>query len=57
MDYHCTPLPEVSGCQFNTVLAKELYYTPYQVKVQPINDLGRGPNSSIEVVYSSEDSE
>ncbi|KAK6970962.1 contactin, partial [Biomphalaria glabrata] len=33
----------------------EFYYTPYEVKVQAVNEIGKGPNSSIAIVYSAED--
>lgn len=31
------------------------YYTKYDVKVQPINDIGIGPESNVSVIYSAED--
>lgn len=31
------------------------YYTKYDVKVQPINDAGIGPESNVSVIYSAED--
>ncbi|BFZ06512.1 hypothetical protein BsWGS_09551 [Bradybaena similaris] len=40
---------------FNTVVGQALYYTPYEVKVQAMNELGKGPNSSIAIIYSAED--
>lgn len=33
----------------------EFYYTQFDVKVQAINDLGKGPESSVQVIYSAED--
>ncbi|XP_033733379.1 contactin-like [Pecten maximus] len=36
-------------------VGQEFYYTQYEVKVQAINNFGRGPNSTIAVVYSAED--
>lgn len=31
------------------------YYTKYDVKVQAINDIGKGPESNVSVIYSAED--
>ena len=31
------------------------YYTKYDVKVQPINDIGIGPESNTSIIYSAED--
>ncbi|XP_012936437.1 contactin [Aplysia californica] len=46
---------EIRETSFYTVLEKDLYYTPFQVKVQAINNLGMGPNSTLEIVFSAED--
>lgn len=32
-----------------------MYYTKYDVKVQPINDIGMGPESPVAIIYSAED--
>ncbi|KAH9507424.1 hypothetical protein Btru_058046, partial [Bulinus truncatus] len=37
------------------VVGPDNYFLPYEVKVQGVNDLGRGPNSTVTVVYSAED--
>lgn len=42
---------------FHQLVGTEMYYTPYDVMVQAINNVGPGPNSSVEVVYSAEDCE
>lgn len=31
------------------------YYTKYDVKVQAINDIGKGPESNVSIIYSAED--
>lgn len=31
------------------------YYLPYEVMVQAVNEKGRGPNSTVAIVYSAED--
>ncbi|KYN31788.1 Contactin [Trachymyrmex septentrionalis] len=36
-------------------IPQQYYYTEYEVKVQAINDMGEGPVSNIETVYSAED--
>ncbi|OWF39873.1 Contactin [Mizuhopecten yessoensis] len=36
-------------------IGQEYYYSPYEVKVQAHNEFGKGPNSSIALVYSAED--
>lgn len=33
----------------------DYYYTEFDVKVQAINDIGKGPESSVFVIYSAED--
>lgn len=32
------------------------YYLLYDVMIQPYNDLGQGPNSSVSTIYSAEES-
>ena len=32
-------------------------YVPYEIKLQAVNDLGKGPQSNIIIGYSGEDSE
>lgn len=36
-------------------IAPKYYYTEYEVKVQAINDIGKGPESRIETIFSAED--
>ncbi|KAM3960940.1 contactin [Aphomia sociella] len=36
-------------------IALTYFFTPYEVKVQAINDMGAGPESDITMVYSAED--
>lgn len=36
------------------LVGENRFYTPYEVKVQPFNRLGSGPNSTISEVYSAE---
>lgn len=33
----------------------EYYFTEYEVKVQAINDIGKGPESAVHVIYSAEE--
>ena len=42
--------------KFVKVLNTEDFYLPFEVKVQAKNEYGKGPNSSISIVYSSEGS-
>ncbi|XP_076455700.1 contactin-like isoform X2 [Babylonia areolata] len=37
------------------LVGPELFYTLYDVMVQAFNDVGPGPNSSVETIYSAED--
>lgn len=39
------------------LVGQEFYYTLYDVMVQPFNDAGAGPNSTVATIYSAEDSE
>ncbi|CAG5132278.1 unnamed protein product, partial [Candidula unifasciata] len=48
-------VPNLTSTVYNAIVGPDLYYTPYEVKVQAENELGKGPNSSIAVVYSAED--
>nr|KAI8744112.1 contactin-like; partial [Biomphalaria glabrata] len=41
--------------EYHATVGIEYYYTPYEVKVQAINSVGPGPNSTLTVVYSAED--
>ncbi|XP_059179252.1 contactin-3-like [Physella acuta] len=45
---------EVTESVFYTLVGVQNYFFPYEVKVQAINDKGRGPNSTIGIVYSAE---
>lgn len=36
-------------------IESEYYYTEYEVKVQAINSIGKGPESAIHVIYSAEE--
>lgn len=47
-------IPADVGKYVQTV-GQELYYTQYEVKVQAVNSFGKGPNSTIAIVYSAED--
>ena len=55
---------KVFGCEphckdflwFHYKVGEENFYTEYDVKVQAINKMGAGPNSTVEVVMSAEDS-
>lgn len=38
---------------YTATVGVENYYLPYDVKVQAFNDLGDGPNTTVEVVYSA----
>ncbi|XP_059177200.1 contactin-like [Physella acuta] len=49
-----TPV-EIQDTYLHVVVGVEFYYTPYEVKVQAVNDKGRGPNSTVAIVYSAED--
>ncbi|KAH9505527.1 hypothetical protein Btru_057499 [Bulinus truncatus] len=46
---------QLTQTEFNTVVGVQYYYTPYEVKVQAINDVGFGPKSTVTIVYSAED--
>ena len=37
------------------LVGQEFFYTKYDVMVQPYNDAGPGPNSSVVQIYSAED--
>ena len=37
------------------LVGQEFFYTKYDVMVQPYNDAGPGPNSSVVTIYSAED--
>lgn len=37
-------------------VGQENYYSQYEVKLQAFNIFGKGPNSSVAIVYSAEDS-
>ncbi|XP_060074968.1 contactin-like [Ylistrum balloti] len=49
-----TEIPSDVGNHVQTV-GQEFYYTQYEVKVQAVNSFGKGPNSTISVIYSAED--
>lgn len=40
---------------FVTQIGVNNYYLQFEVKVQPFNNLGAGPNSTISTIYSAED--
>ncbi|KAH9505524.1 hypothetical protein Btru_057496, partial [Bulinus truncatus] len=46
---------QLTQTEFNTVVGVQYYYTPYEAKVQAINDVGFGPKSTVTIVYSAED--
>ncbi|XP_059177201.1 contactin-like [Physella acuta] len=46
---------EIIAHTIEQLVGSENYYLPYEVKVQAVNDMGKGPNSSIEIVYSAEE--
>ncbi|XP_053379339.1 contactin-3-like [Mercenaria mercenaria] len=39
--------------EYTAMVGVENYYLPYEVKVQAFNDLGDGPNTTVQVVYSA----
>lgn len=39
--------------KFTALVGVENYYLPYEVIVQAFNDIGFGPNSTVEVIYSA----
>ena len=41
---------------FHTKVGLENFYTAYDVKIQAVNHMGAGPNSSVVTVMSAEDS-
>ena len=41
---------------FSTTVGLDNYYLQYQVKVAAYNDLGHGPNSTEQIVFSAEGS-
>lgn len=42
---------------FHHKVGEENFYRQYDVKVQALNNMGAGPNTSVEIVMSAEDSE
>ncbi|KAL0268356.1 UNVERIFIED_CONTAM: hypothetical protein PYX00_010329 [Menopon gallinae] len=55
-EYEFQELKEYGNVGYAVVrIPKEYYYTKYEVKVQAINDIGRGPESPVTVIYSAED--
>ncbi|KAL4221440.1 Immunoglobulin like [Mactra antiquata] len=39
--------------EFTAIVGVENYYLPYEVRIQAFNDIGPGPNSTMEIVYSA----
>lgn len=55
-EYEFQELKEYGNVGYAVVrIPKEYYYTKYEVKVQAINDIGKGPESPVTVIYSAED--
>ena len=61
----CLSQGKMFGCEpyckdfvwFHHKVGEENFYRQYDVKVQALNNMGAGPNTTVEIVMSAEDSE